>query len=166
MFFKIIFLSALLSLTTSDMIKSQLFHHLSISDPYYTNIRTNFTTIPEFYKIPDLHFSYWSAHPVLCEIQFQGSCSSLIENTQTIIRFKYDNQYAKINDLELKSPVKDIVTSCSKFGSVYFPAGTHTIDVEIQTFGGIKIYFGELFIKMTESACPSVTESRFFLLSL
>jgi hypothetical protein len=120
-----------------------------IFNPYYTNIRTDFSTIPEYSKINDLQFTFSHSTPLLYELQFQGSCSSLIKNYQSFIRFTYDN-HSFTNDLELSSPIEGIVTSCSKFGRIYFPAGSHTVDVEIKTFGGIKIYFGELFIKLTQ----------------
>ncbi|UJR19970.1 hypothetical protein I4U23_023102 [Adineta vaga] len=132
-----------------------------ISNPYYTNIRTNFNTIPKYTKIMDLQFTYNHSTPLLYELQFQGSCSSLIKNYQTLIRFTYDNR-SYSNDLELSSPIEGIVTSCSKSGRTYFPAGYHTIDVEIQTFGGIKIYFGELHVKLTQFNPTSQTNLQLF----
>ena len=156
-FFEILFCLVILSLTNSDNINqssssdisAQYFYYRMISNPYYTKIRTNFSTIPEYSKINDLQFTFNHPTPLLYELQFQGSCSSLIRNYQSLIRFKYDNR-SFTNNLELSSPIEGIVTSCSKFDRTYFPAGSHTVDVEIQTFGGIKIFFGELYIKLTQ----------------
>jgi hypothetical protein len=85
----------------------------------------------------------------LYELQFQGSCVSLIKNKQTLLQIRYDNRWFT-NPLELSSPIEGLLTSCSKIARAYLPAGSHTIDVVVQTIGKIQIYFGELYIKLTK----------------
>lgn len=130
-------------------IDGQYFYYRSIRKPYYIIDQTAFNTDNEYSEIRDLQFKLNHSTPLLYELKFQASCSSLIKNEQTLIRFKYDNLWLT-NPLELSSPVEGLVTSCSKVAQVYFSSGFHTIDVEIRTTGKIKIYFGELYIKLTQ----------------
>jgi hypothetical protein len=137
------------SLSSNSFIEAQYFYSRVISNPYYTIDQTVFNTDAEYFKIPDLQFTFNHSTPLLYELQFQGSCTSLIKNMQSLLQIRYDNRWYT-NPLELSSPIEGLLTSCSKFARAYLPAGSHTIDVEVRTIGKIQIYFGELYIKLTK----------------
>ncbi|CAF3459900.1 unnamed protein product [Rotaria sp. Silwood1] len=141
--------AAMIDSSSNTFIDAQYFHYRSILKPYYTVDPYGFNGTIEYFKIPDLQFTFNHSTPLLYELQFQGSCSSLIKNAQTLIQFRYDNRWVT-NSLELWSPIEGFLTLCHKYARVYLPAGFHTIDFEVRTTGRIIIYFGELYIKLTQ----------------